>query len=175
MGNEWNRKHNALAMHEDDEEDAETVKRRKKRVKKREVIQSYDTMDGHGLSNHKNNKIGSTDKSAINILAKLRNKKRKKPKLIKAQTLDSSTNFGSFYLEKGLKISKLQSRSSSSSFLSHRDKCIQKVKLAESKSQSNSGLTTSAGPGSSNANRFLFSDCQQIKNGNAMTIVIMIT
>merc|ERR1712113_1186639 len=100
-------------MHDDDEEDAETVKRRKKRVKKREVIQSYDTMDCHGLINKENNKIGSTDKSAINILAKLRNKKRKKPKLTKSQTLDSSTNFGSFYLEKGLKIAKLQSRSSS--------------------------------------------------------------
>merc|ERR1712228_461589 len=78
--NEWNRSHNILSIQEDDEEDPETVKRRKKRVERKEVIQSYHTMDG---MNSSKNKINTKDKSAIRILEKLRNKKRKKPKLIK--------------------------------------------------------------------------------------------
>merc|ERR1711920_136338 len=89
---------------------------------------------------------------------KLRNKKRKKPKLTKSQTLDtqSKTNFGSFYMEKGVQIASLQKRTQSSSFLSHREKCIEKQMIAENKSESRSGLTTSTGSGSTNKNRFLF-------------------
>merc|ERR1712176_1535374 len=81
---------------------------------------------------------------------KRRNKKRKKPTLTKAHTLDSGTNFGSFYMDKGMKIAPLQKKSSS--FLSHREKCIERVKLTENKSQSNTG---------SNQNRFLF---QRVSN-----------
>merc|ERR1712232_746489 len=136
-------------------EDAEAVKRRKKRVKRKEVIQRYDTMDG-SMSNK--NKINKTDASAIKILEKLRNKNRKKPKLSKAHTLDSGTNFGSFYMDKGMKIAPLQKKSSS--FLFHREKCIERVKLAENKSQSITGVATSVSAGS-NQNRFLF---QRVSN-----------
>merc|ERR1712129_197518 len=147
--NDWNRMHNVLAIQaDDDEEDPDTVKRRKKRVKRKEVIQRYDTMDAIGT--HKD-KINKKDKSAHKILEQLRNKSRKKPKILKSQTLDGRSNFAS-----------LQSKSQkSSSFLSHRDKCIERLKDGEA----NTGLTTSVSS-KPNKNRFLFQRVSANNNGN---------
>merc|ERR1712130_497799 len=109
---EWNRNHNLLNMQEDDEEDQESIKRRKERVKRKECIRSM-----HGTANSQNKIDG--DKKAIRMLQKIRNKK-----IRKSQKSDS-TDFGAFFKEKGLKIPALK-RSNSSFSQCHREKCVEK-------------------------------------------------
>merc|ERR1712083_643716 len=101
----------------------ETMQRRQNRVKRNDIMKDND--------NDNNNKIGDNDKNAVKILQNLRNKKvRKKPKLAKAKTIGA--NFGEFYLEKH---SKPKLEKTGSSFLLHREKCVQKAKISESKSK----------------------------------------
>ena len=117
---------------EDDEEDKHSKLLRQKRVEKKEII----TNNTNNLNNNNNDKINKNDKNAMRILDKLRNKKLRKnksqtspsstlsnkPALTKSHSID--TNFENFYFEKGLEIPMLR-RSNSSSFLLHRDKCIE--------------------------------------------------
>ena len=104
---EWNKIHNNFD--DDDEEDKETMLLRQKRVQKREQ-NDLNNIDGFD-----HNKINKNDKNAIRILDKVRNKKKlkkKKPTLTKSNTIDTA-------------ILPILQRSNSSSFLKHRDKCIE--------------------------------------------------
>eukprot|EP01084_Bolivina_argentea_P298660 514706_1 len=132
---EWNRNKNGEhMMQEDDEEDPEVIRQRKERVRRREALNAARS---NSVDNMSNAKISCDDESAIKILQRLRNKKRrKKPKMNKASTT-MGINFSAFYMEKGLPIPELQ-RTHSGSFLKHRNKCIERVKMA-AESRSNAG------------------------------------
>eukprot|EP01084_Bolivina_argentea_P221445 375067_1 len=97
---------------------------RKKRVQRKEMMINMAKNE----NGNQNNKI--EDKVAVQLLADVRNKKRRKK--IKPQLMSSATDFGGFYLENGIPQLK---RSNSCTFLDHKEKCIEKVQLEESKSK----------------------------------------
>jgi len=130
---EWNRMHSAnrMLLEEDDEaEDAEAAKLRQHRVRRKEMIARSQTMDGFNVSNHL--KIAG-DETAMKILDRVRNKKRAK------STKTGKTDFGAFLVSKGLTAKPMLQRAQTSSFLEHREKCKERVRMNESKSRSGGG------------------------------------
>lgn len=134
---EWNRMHsqNRMVLEDDEEaEDAEAVKLRQHRVRRKEMIARSQTMIE--APNHL--KIAN-DRTAAKILDRVRNKKRNKTT---ASKNGGSTDFGAFLASKGLTAKPLLRRAMSSTFLDHREKCKERVRLNDSKSR-NGGVVGS--------------------------------